>query len=184
MAVAGAHGQDGHNEHQHAHAAYPMGKAAPEQHAPAQGLDLGQDAGAGGGKAGDRFKKGVHKIGNIPGDNKGQGTENRHQHPSQGHHGEAVPGVQVGPLRGSQAQYQADESRQQGRYQKGDCRLAVNQGHRHGQHQKGGFRQQDAADDEADHSIIQASPRLYSEMMSRISWRVVSVVTTITSSWT
>ena len=41
--VAVAHRQDRHDEHQHAHAADPMGKAAPQQAAPAEGLHRRQD---------------------------------------------------------------------------------------------------------------------------------------------
>ena len=54
----GAAGQRQQREqkHQNAHAADPVGKAAPEQNTVGQPLHGGQDAGTGGGKAGDRLK--------------------------------------------------------------------------------------------------------------------------------
>ena len=86
-------GQHRQHKHQHAHAAYPVGKAAPEQHSPAHGLHIGQNAGTGGGKAGYRLKKSVHKPGNLPGNHKRQGAENGHQRPGQAHNQKAFFGV-------------------------------------------------------------------------------------------
>ena len=60
------HGQHRHGKHQHAHAAHPVGKTAPERGGTVQRLHIGEDAGTCGGKAGNRFKKGVHTGGDIP----------------------------------------------------------------------------------------------------------------------
>ena len=54
-----AHIHQRQHEHQNAHAPQPVGEAAPEEHPVVQRLHIGQDAGAGGGKAGNRLKHGV-----------------------------------------------------------------------------------------------------------------------------
>ena len=50
-----------------AHAADPVGIAAPEQNAPAEGFHLRENAGACSGKTGNGFEDRVHIVGNVPG---------------------------------------------------------------------------------------------------------------------
>ena len=65
-------GGNGQQEHQHAHTAYPVGKAAPVQKALRQRLHIGEDRGTGSGKAGNGFKKGINKVGDLTGEEKGE----------------------------------------------------------------------------------------------------------------
>ena len=94
--VDGAVGDAGHqchHEHQHAHAAHPVGKAAPEQQAPAHDLHICQDRRAGGGEAADGLEEGVDVGGDLPGDVEGQRTQRGDRHPGQRHGDEALSGV-------------------------------------------------------------------------------------------
>ena len=111
VAVA-PHGQNGHHEHQHAHAAHPVGEAPPEQAAAGQGLHLREDGGAGGGKAGDGLKNAVHEPGDIPGDIEGQSSEDGHEDPRQSHHCQAVSGIQRRMLGLPEAQQSPDDRQQ------------------------------------------------------------------------
>ena len=64
-----------HGKHQHAHAAYPVGKASPEEHALRQSLHVRQDGRSCGGKPGNRLKKSVHVAGNASGQGKGHSAK-------------------------------------------------------------------------------------------------------------
>ena len=150
------HRQHGHHEHQHAHAADPMGKAAPKENTLPQRFHRGQDGGPGGGEAGDRLKESVDKIRNIPGNHKRQRAEQRHTHPSQRHHREAVPGIKGGLFR-LPAKNQARQTQSQHWQQERRQGFPVQGRHQKGQQQQNALRPEDAADDVADHFIIQRS---------------------------
>ena len=75
--------QQREQEHQNAHAADPVGETAPEQNALGQILHAGQNAGTGGGKAGDRLKQGVHGVRDAAGEHKGHRAHHRDEHPAQ-----------------------------------------------------------------------------------------------------
>ncbi len=87
--------QQRQGEHQHAHAADPVGEAAPEHHAAGQPVKVAHQRGARGGKAGYRLEKGVDIVGNQAGDHKGQRAKGAEQHPREGHHQKALAGAQV-----------------------------------------------------------------------------------------
>ena len=75
--------QQREQKHQNTHAANPVGEAAPEQNAVGQPLHGGQDAGTGGGKAGDRLKQGIHGVRDAAGEHKGHRAHHRDEHPAQ-----------------------------------------------------------------------------------------------------
>ena len=100
-------GQHRHDEHQHAHAAYPVGKLPPEHIAPRHGLNIVQNRRAGSGEAGDGLKNGVKIIGDAPAYHKGQRADKRHQYPAQPHNGKAVTGEKAAVPRPEQAQQSA-----------------------------------------------------------------------------
>ena len=100
-------------EHQHAHAADPVGKAAPEHHAVARRVEVGQHSRAGGRKAGGRFKQRVGKIGQHAAEHKRHRAEHAQQNPRKRHHSEALPRAQIPIDRLDQPpQRQADDQRQ------------------------------------------------------------------------
>lgn len=68
-ALAGHQHQD---EDQHAHAADPVGKAAPEQARVGQDLHMLQDRRTGGGETGGDFKQRVDIAADLAGEHKGQ----------------------------------------------------------------------------------------------------------------
>ena len=80
-------------QHQHAHAAHPLGLAAPEQDAGRHGLHRVQNGGAGGGQAGGRLEQRVHKGGDGIGQQIGEGAQQRQRYPGQRHGGIAVPAL-------------------------------------------------------------------------------------------
>ena len=150
------HGQHGHGKDQHAHAADPVGKAAPEQRAVAQRLDVGQNCRACRRKARDRLKKSIDKGRYLAGDDKRQCAENRHQHPDKRHDGQAVAGVDFRVLGGAQAGYQAQRQHDQRRPQEGkhNAPLAVDGGAAHGKEHEGCFDQEDAPQHKPYHFIV------------------------------
>ena len=87
-------GQDGHHEHQHAHAAHEVGEAAPEQHALGHHLYLWQHAGTGGGEAGDDLEQGADIVGDSPRADEGQRSHQGDDYPAERHGDEPLPGMQ------------------------------------------------------------------------------------------
>ena len=122
------HRQHRHRKNKNAHAAYPVGKAAPEQDAVAQRLNIGQNCGAGGCKAGHCLKKGVYKGRNLAGNHKRQRAENRHQHPDQRHDGQTIAGVDARIFGCAQTGHKAQRQQYQGGPQEAEhnAPLAVN----------------------------------------------------------
>ena len=108
-------GHQGQKQHQHAHAAHPLGLAAPEQDAGRQRLHSGQNGSAGGGQTRGRFKQGVHIGGDSAGEGIGQSAEYGQHHPAQGHSGIAVTTLHPAALHLQQlcgaAQQRADDDR-------------------------------------------------------------------------
>ena len=100
-------GDDGGDQHQHAHAAQPVGKGAPEEDAVGQGLDVGENGGAGGGEAGGGLKHAVNKGVEITGKIEGQAAYYAGEQPQQTHRYKALPYVEV-PLGGQKRQGKAD----------------------------------------------------------------------------
>ena len=153
------HGQHRHRKNKNAHTADPVGKAAPEQDTVAQRLNIGQNRGAGGRKARNHLKKGVHKGRDLAGDDKGKRTENRQQHPDQRHDGQTVAGVDLGVLgafqAGSKAQHQQDQHRDQECGDRGP--LAVNRCAPHGKEHQRRLDQEDAPQHKPYHFIIHAA---------------------------
>ena len=154
--LAAVHPDDGQHEHQNAHAADPVRKAAPEQHAVAQRLDVGQNCRACRRKARDRLKKSIDKGRYLAGDDKRQCAENRHQHPDKRHDGQAVAGVDFRVFGGAQAGYQAQRQHDQRRPQEGkhNAPLAVDGGAAHGKEHEGCFDQEDAPQHKPYHFIV------------------------------
>ena len=82
MGAAGQR-QQREQKHQNTHAADPVGEAAPEQNTVGQPLHGGQDAGTGGGKAGDCLKQSIHRVRDAAGEHKGHRANHRDEHPAQ-----------------------------------------------------------------------------------------------------
>ena len=89
------HGHHRQQKHQDPHSSQPMGKAAPEQQAPAHPLHIGEDGGPCGGEAGDDLKQGVHIAGDLPGQPERKGSHSREKDPAQAHNEEPLPGVKA-----------------------------------------------------------------------------------------
>ena len=87
---AARHRQDCKQKYQHAHAADPVRKAAPEQRAVRQRLHVGNNACARRGKAGDGLKQRVRKMRNLAGKDEGQGAENTEYDPAEGDRDKAL----------------------------------------------------------------------------------------------
>ena len=84
---------DRHQKYQHAHAADPMGKAAPEQTSLAHGLHIRQNGSAGGGKAADGLKKGIDIVGDLLAEIKGKGPDGRNHDPGKANDNVAFLGI-------------------------------------------------------------------------------------------
>ena len=107
--LAAVHPDDGQHEHQNAHAADPVRKAAPEQHALVELLHRGQDARAGGGKAGDHLEHGVEIKRDLPRKRERQRADERKHDPAERHCDQPFFRVHDGPLAAAQPQRQRTE---------------------------------------------------------------------------
>ena len=153
--TAAGHRQHRQQEHQHAHAADPVGEAAPEQARIAHGLHIRQDGRARGGEAGHRFEHGVGEGGDLAGQDEGYRAEGRQNDPAQGGADTAllqIDGGVFGPFDGDKrSQDHTDCSHRK------VCPallLAVDQSHEEaGQHQRT-FDAQDLAQDIDDHCSV------------------------------
>ncbi len=132
---------------QNAHAAHPMGEAAPEQQAPAHGLHIRQDGGAGGGKAADGFKQSVYIGGDLPGKNEGQRTDGGQKQPRQRHDDKPVPDGGATPRAAAgKLHHKANCQRNGNGVNKADgTRLPIQQRNQKRQHQKPCFHKNHAA---------------------------------------
>ena len=150
------------HKHQHTHAAYPVGEAAPEQDALTERLHVRQDAGACGGKAGDGFKKSIHKPGDLAADGKGQSAEQGKQDPAGSHDPEALLGVHGLIFGPAQCQKRAGHQKHGDDRAEGHGVLSIEEAHhQRQQHQPRLHLQQDAQGIETDgiiHGRINPSP--------------------------
>ena len=73
-----------------------MAERAPDQHTVAQRLHVGEDGGAGGGKAGYDFEQGVQIEGDLSAEGEGERAHRGDKQPSQGHRHIAVLGGKDG----------------------------------------------------------------------------------------
>ena len=74
-AACAEEGKEGHRKDDNGQAAKPLGHAAPQQDVFWNGLEMGERAGAGGGKAGKGLKKGVGEVGDAFAEQKRQAAE-------------------------------------------------------------------------------------------------------------
>ena len=81
--LATVHPDDGQHEHQNAHAADPVRKTAPEDHAAVKRLDRGQNARASRRKAGDHLEHRVQIRRDLPRERKRQRPGKRQRDPAQ-----------------------------------------------------------------------------------------------------
>ena len=185
VGLAAAEIHQSQHEHQDAHAAQPVREAPPEQHTLVQGFHLGQDAGAGGGEAGDHFKHRVQIAGNLPRKGEGRRADEGDEDPGQGRQDEALPGVH-GPLRRlPPGQDKADQSRRSQGYQEIDAGdFPVDSRHDQRQQHKRGLDQKDDAGEIDNDGIIHGpSPvQCRAAKMSLRLRRPLWVVTTMTLS--
>ena len=142
-----AHVHQRQHEHQNTHAAQPVGKATPEKYSIVQRLHIREDAGAGGGKAGNRLKHGVQVAGNLPGQRKGHRADEGDDNPRQSRKNESFPGVHIPPNWLEPGQHEAQDSRRRHGDEKADAgAFPVNQGNPQRKGQKRRFNQQDQAE--------------------------------------
>ena len=152
-------GRDQHqDEHQHPHAADPVGETPPEQGGVGQGLYVSQDGRTGGGEAGNNFEHRIHIAGNLSGDHKGNGPVKAEQDPGQPHSHEPFPLVDglVGdfPPAGEEAQGNGQDRQSEIHHA---LIFPVNEGDDDGQHHQGAFGTEDPREHLPDHRIIHRS---------------------------
>ena len=154
--------QQREQEHQNAHAADPVGEAAPEQDAPGQVLHGGQDAGTGGGEAGNGLKHGIHRVGNAAREHKGHRAHHTDEQPAERRGGKALPHIEDLALG-------LDAVEQSARHRRKRCReqehaqhhpLTVDQAGHGGQQEQRGFAIEDVAQQPQNDRIIHAAPPL------------------------
>ena len=141
--VLGAGSQGGEHrrgQHQHSHAPQPVGEAPPELNALGQGLNIRQNGGPGGGKAGAGLKETVHKGGKAPGEPEGQAAEQAGDHPDKAHDHKALS-LEKHRLGRHPGQGGADAQDQPHSEDKGPGALAIKQGHRQREEERGGDHQ-------------------------------------------
>ena len=156
---AAGQGQQGEQEHQNAHAADPMGEAAPEQDAVGQALHTGQDAGTGGGKARNGLKHGVHGVRDAAGEDERHCAHDTDGDPAQGGGRKALPHIEhlAAGLDGLQgkAQRPTDGRRQQEHAHDGP--LGVEEARHRREQQQRALYHQDVAQQTKDDRIIHTS---------------------------
>ena len=146
------------HEHQHAHAANPVGQAAPEQGSVRNRFHIGQDGGARSGKARDGLEQRIHYRGDLPAEQEGQCAGDRQHNPAQCDSYKAFTRIKTGVLRFFVAEQpgkcQADHRRAQiGQ----NDRLLIEDSGQRGQQQENGFHTQHPADQVANHYVIHFS---------------------------
>ena len=150
-------GDNGQQEHQNAHAAHPVAEAAPVHDALGQAFHLRKNGSAGGGKAGDDFKKRIDKFGDCTGEHEGQASGQGEDDPAQGHADHAVRRIEVALCAPAQEPQQAGNDQQQ---HHGDQKrlhrgvLATVQADEHGGDHKESFQQQDLGDETPRHFVV------------------------------
>ena len=146
--VVGADAQGGQKrrgQHQHAHAAQPVGEGSPEQNAVGHRLNIGQNGGTGGGETGDGLKKAVHEGIEAAGEEKGQRAHHAGGQPDKADTAKTLPGVELGPG----LQFGQGEARGGGDgagQQKWSGVLTVDEGYQHGEQHGARFDQDDLTD--------------------------------------
>ena len=148
-------GRQGKEQHQNAHAAHPLGLAAPEEDAGRHGLHRVQNGGAGGGQAGGRLEQCVHEGGNGVRQQIGERAQQRQRDPCQSHGGIAVPALHPHPGDRYQIGQSAQNAAQQCR--NGECcpaAVAIPQTYQQRQQHEARFYPQDIAHCAGDQSNI------------------------------
>ena len=148
------HGQDGHRQHDDAHAAEPLQLLAVPQNGVGQVIQPGHDGGAGGGQAGEGFEDGVgdaqlHAAGEVE-RNRTHQSQNR---PEGDDHQKAVLDLEIGAgMAGEVPQQPTHRKRQQQGGGKGEQRpVAVDERHHDRWHQTETVDGDQDADDFEDH---------------------------------
>ena len=152
--VLAAHRQHRHDEHQHAHTAYPVREHAPEHAAAAHRLDVREQRRAGGREAGDGLKQRVHIARDIAADDKGQRADKRHQYPRQADRREALARVDIAVFRLEQHEDTAKRCGRRDRDRKIEHIFAVAQSGDKRKHQQRRKDQQHHAEYPHNHSVI------------------------------
>ena len=124
-----------------------MGEAAPEHDAPGQVIEALQHGCAGGGEAADGLKQRLGEIGDQATEEERQGTENREDHPGQGHTQEAFAGTQILFLRAGKQLHgcAADEDGRDAHHDSHSVSVAVVQGNQQSGNHGQGFNEQNRA---------------------------------------
>ena len=148
-------GNNRQQKHQHPHPPHPMGEAAPEEEPPAHPLHIGEDAGPGGGEAGDGFKDGVDVAGDSPCKDEGQRPHQGHNHPGEGGDHKPFFGVNNGVLRLFEGKEQPRPAGDKDGCQHGhQIPLPAEEGHQGRQAHQNRLRLEDGAQYVNNHSIV------------------------------
>ena len=165
-----AHRHYRQHEHQHTHAAYPLGQQPPQHAAPAERLNVGQHRSAGRREAGHGLKQRIDKIRYVPAQNIRQRAEERHEHPRKAYGKKAVAREQlrrVGLYRGKrQPERKAQRDAQHERAHVLPVYYACQQRHQH----QPGQAQQHHTQHTANHPIVHYFT-LYISISSRTTWQ-------------
>ena len=152
-------GDEGHDEDQHAHAAHPVGEAAPHEHTAGQRLHGGENGGTRGGKARNRLEDGVHVVRDRTRDEEGNSPEQRQDDPGQGDDDEALAGIEHGILGLFPDAKPADGGADQGGDGKvPDLGLGVAQARNQGYQHESRLKDQEPSQNVADHFIVHRLP--------------------------
>lgn len=93
--LAAGEGDKCHDEHQHAHSAYPVGEAPPHARGVGDGFHIGQDTCAGGGESRHGLKERVDEVRDLPGKIERQRAERTQYYPAEGYYHAALACVQL-----------------------------------------------------------------------------------------
>ena len=153
---------NGQREHQNAHAAHPVRKAAPIQHAAAQRLYVGEDRRARGGKAAHRLEQSVNKVGDGPAEPEGQRAEQADGYPRKGHGDKAAArqkfaALGAAPAHGAQRKAHGRAQRRGPHKGARVLRIAVPQAQRQRGKEERRLHQQNAPQHGAHHTVHHAA---------------------------
>ena len=172
--LAGDHG----DQHQHAHAAYPVGEAAPEQIGAAHRFHIGENGSTGGGKTADGFEECIHIGGDLTAEHKGQRADGGEQQPADRNDGETLAGKDVALLGAAQHRHCAAQYKS---HSDGDkvsaCRaVVVVEADQQRQYQHGRFQQNHLTDGVDDHFIIHRANNLLKVKFPRLHMEIKPIL--------
>ena len=133
-----------------------MGETSPEEDAAREDLDVSQNSGTGGCKAGDCFEKGIREVGDGSAEDKGETAHQRYDDPSEGNGQKTFSGVEYFFVGFDQQDGQSSDDRgNQYRIEKGEDAFLVDQRYDHGENHQGTNHQENPSHNANHLCIIQ-----------------------------